>query len=135
MPDPEADQGPHRFTYALLPHSGDWRGEVLCAGYGLNNPARLIPRMSPISVWDCDQPALILETLKPAEDGQGLILRCYEAWGTRGTARLRLPWPVQQAQRMDLLEQPVSEVEMRDEALEIPYKPFEIITLRISTLH
>lgn len=28
MPDPEADQGLHRFTYALLPHSGDWRSEV-----------------------------------------------------------------------------------------------------------
>ena len=35
---------------------------------------------------------------------------------------------------MDLLEQPASEVEMHDEALEISYKPFEIITLRISTL-
>ena len=90
--------------------------------------------MPPISVWDCNQPALILETLKPAEDGQGLILLCYEAWGTMGAARLRLPWPVQQAQRMDLLEQPASEVEMHDEALEISYKPFEIITLRISTL-
>ena len=28
MPDPVADQGRHIMTYSLLPHIGDWRGEV-----------------------------------------------------------------------------------------------------------
>lgn len=36
-PDPHADQGVHDFTYALLPHLGDWRqGGVIPAGYDLN---------------------------------------------------------------------------------------------------
>ncbi|MEX2540989.1 MAG: alpha-mannosidase, partial [Trueperaceae bacterium] len=45
-PDPQADKGRHRFTYALLPHAGTWReGEVLPHGYALNLPlrARFVP--------------------------------------------------------------------------------------------
>ncbi len=40
-PDADADQGVHRFTYALLPHAGDWRaGEVVRRAAELNAPLR-----------------------------------------------------------------------------------------------
>ncbi|MDJ0860591.1 MAG: glycoside hydrolase family 38 C-terminal domain-containing protein, partial [Dinoroseobacter sp.] len=38
MPDNTADQGYHRFTYALLPHEGDTRVEVRREAYALNLP-------------------------------------------------------------------------------------------------
>jgi len=39
FPDPNADRGHHRFTYALLPHAGDWReGQVVRRAYELNAP-------------------------------------------------------------------------------------------------
>ena len=41
MPDPAADQGAHRMTYSLLPHTGDWRNEVPAAAYDLNDPVLL----------------------------------------------------------------------------------------------
>ena len=47
-PDPQADQGLHRFTYSLLPHSGDWRqAETVRRAYELNVPV--------VSVAACQQ--------------------------------------------------------------------------------
>jgi alpha-mannosidase len=43
-PDPHADEGQHAFTYALLPHQGDWlRGGVLAEAEDLNAPLRARP--------------------------------------------------------------------------------------------
>src|SRR5690606_8833709 len=43
-PDPGADLGVHDFTYALLPHAGDWRaGDVTRAAHELNVPLRVVP--------------------------------------------------------------------------------------------
>ena len=38
MPDPEADQGEHRFAYSLLPHTGTWGETTIGAAYALNDP-------------------------------------------------------------------------------------------------
>ncbi|MDY7041502.1 MAG: glycoside hydrolase family 38 C-terminal domain-containing protein, partial [Chloroflexota bacterium] len=38
MPDPEADQGEHRFIYGLLPHAGKWDEATIAAAYALNDP-------------------------------------------------------------------------------------------------
>jgi alpha-mannosidase len=43
-PDPLADAGEHAFTYALLPHQGDWmQGGVLAEAEDLNAPLRARP--------------------------------------------------------------------------------------------
>src|SRR5690242_21418473 len=42
-PDPQADQGIHRFTYSLLPHRGDWReARTVQRAYELNVPAIIL---------------------------------------------------------------------------------------------
>ena len=53
---------------------------------------------------EVDDPALVLDTIKRAEDSDALILRLYEAHGGRGTARVRLGVPFSRACRTDLLE-------------------------------
>ena len=69
-PDPEADQGEHEIAYALLPHHGGWQeaGVVaearafaapLLLGAGTRRPRSLVP---------IDDPALVLDTIKRAED-------------------------------------------------------------------
>lgn len=38
-PDPDADQGLHRFTYAIYPHAGDWiDAKTVQRGYEVNQP-------------------------------------------------------------------------------------------------
>lgn len=89
FPDPLADEGPHRFTYALMPHEGDWRTSgVREAAHALNTPLPFLPTTNlatgvyaPLRVKGL---ASSLAALKPAEDGDGLILRLYEPNGARG---------------------------------------------------
>lgn len=88
MPYDGADIGPHEFTYAFYPHQGDWReGHVpqMCAR--LCQPLLAVPvgggealpgRFSFASV---DRSEIMLEIVKPAEDGRGVVVRLYEALG------------------------------------------------------
>jgi len=114
-PDPRADEGAHAFTYALLPHPGDWlAGGVLAEAEDLNQPlrARVLAgpaaegTWTPLGFGDGDA-AVALGALKPAEEGPGLVLRVYEPQGARGplTPRLAAGWRV--AGAVDLLERPL----------------------------
>jgi alpha-mannosidase len=102
-PDPEADQGEHVVTYSLYPHLGDWRaGGTVLAAYVLNRPARLhvlttedaertqsSRRMETVaSLISAVPEAVVIEAVKRAEDGDGLIIRLYEAHGGRHIARI-----------------------------------------------
>ena len=87
FPDPDADLSEHHFTYSLLPHTGDWRNGTVPAAYGLNNPliVHLVQgtpqgasEAGQYSLVHVDAPQIIVETVKQAEDGDGLIVRLYE---------------------------------------------------------
>ena len=105
MPDPEADAGRHAFAYALMPHAGGWReagvvGEAAC----FNAPLRWTAAPVPESFASVDDPNLVLDTIKRAEDSDALVLRLYEAHGGRGRARLRVAAPFSSARRANVLE-------------------------------
>ncbi len=110
-PDPLADEGRHRFTYALMPHAGDWReGGVREEAEDLNQPlltaikSGLAPgHFAPLSVTGVD---VALAALKPAEDGDGLVLRVYEPAGRRGRIAVAPPrgWAI--SGPVNLLEEP-----------------------------
>src|SRR5207302_1858516 len=81
-PDPAADLGKHRFTYALMPHPGDFReAGVIAAAEDLNNPLRVVrgggaagERRSLIEV---DQPQVVVEAIRRAEDSDAVVLLTY----------------------------------------------------------
>ncbi|NUQ71813.1 MAG: alpha-mannosidase [Chthonomonadales bacterium] len=137
-PDPEADRGVHEFTYALLPHRGDWRERVVNAAYELNAPllartvtphAGRLPRVrSTISV---DRPSVIVETVKMAEDGRGLIVRVYEARGCRGPVQLTFTRAVAEAEECNLLEEPIGPVDAAGFHIAFDILPWQIRTFRI----
>jgi len=138
-PDPQADRGQHHFTYSLLPHRGDASNSgVPLAGYDLNVPMRalLLPVQEGVlaqthAYFRLDKPNLVLDSVKRAEDGDGIIIRLYEAFRRRGTARLITNGLCSRATRTDLLERNQEEVEVRGGAIWLDYRPFEIITLRL----
>ena len=77
-----------------------------------------------------DAPGLVVDTVKRAEDGDALVVRLYEAYGGRGTARLRLGVPFAGvAARGNLLEDRLEPLEVEDGAVVLPYRPFEILTV------
>ena len=76
----------------------------------------------------------MVDVIKLADDGHGVIVRGHETKGSRGRARLRIDFmDVAKAIRTDLLESPIDEpVELSDTGLEISYRPYEIITIRLA---
>ena len=105
MPDPDADVGQHEFAYAVMPHAGGWReAGVVAEAARFESPIRWAPAAEGRSFFAVDDPNLVLDTVKRAEDSDALVLRLYECHGARGTARLRVGVPFTAARRCNLLE-------------------------------
>jgi alpha-mannosidase len=145
-PDAHADEGVHRFTYSLLPHMGDWReAQTVRHGYELNVPVTCVKgrkKSVPIppvpakgtegaSFMQVDCAHVIVETVKPAEDGDGLIVRLYEAHNQRGCGRLSFVSPILSAQECNLLEQHIHDASYEGNVLSFQANPFEIKTYRL----
>ena len=131
-PDPEADIGRHEFAYALVPHAGGWRdagivGEAAC----FNAPLRATSGPVPESFAWVDDPNLVLDTIKRAEDSDALVLRLYEAHGARGLARVRVAVAFSSAVRANLLEDDGAALVVEGGAVLVPYHPHEIVTLKL----
>ena len=130
-PDPQADLGAHQFRYALYPHDGALAaGEVVRRAHEFNTPWTILPGATSAarSWFSVDTPHLVLDTIKRAEDSDALIVRLHECHGARGTARLGTSVAIQEACRVNLLEEDPEPLATLDA---IPFRPFEIITLRL----
>jgi alpha-mannosidase len=126
-PDPDADRGRHDIAYAVMPHAGSWQDAgVVAEARTFSEP--VVPARGSGSLASAGG-GLVLDTIKRAEDSDALVLRLYEPHGGRGTARVRLAQPVTEVRRANLLEEPGERLDVRDGAVEIPYRPFEVITI------
>ncbi|HEX5898549.1 MAG TPA: glycoside hydrolase family 38 C-terminal domain-containing protein [Solirubrobacteraceae bacterium] len=132
-PDPDADVGHHELAFAILPHPGGWQeAGVTAQAMCFNAPLLLGERGGKEGSWfSTDAPGLLIDTVKRAEDGDALIIRLYEAHGGRGTARLRVGIPFAEAWFTNLLEERLAPAEVDGEAVVIPFRPFEIVTVAL----
>lgn len=139
-PDPLADEGMHEFTYALFPHQEDLtRGKVIEEAYNFNYPLRYQIVEShtgslsdSFSLGSIDRAGIVVEAIKMAEDGDGVIIRLYESFGCRGKFLLRLTAPVVRVWLCDMLERVLEVVTFVNNAFEYAIKPFEILTFKIT---
>ena len=76
-------------------------------------------------------PALVIDTVKKAEDSDALIVRLYEAHGSHGKATLRLDRKFKSARLCNLLEDEGKPLVLRGHLLPISYRPHEIITIKL----
>ena len=137
-PNTEADQGEHSFTYSLLPHRGGFRdGHTVEEAYLLNRPLEAVQTVgggglpSEFSLVSCDCPNIVIETVKQAEDGNGFIVRLYDAWDRKSRPVLKFGIPIRKIILCDLSENDMEEVGSSDEVT-LPVSNFEIITLRFT---
>ena len=70
---------------------------------------------------------MIIETIKPAEDGTGVVLRLYESLGRPTTTALRTTLPHTSANETDLLERPIASADLGH----LEFGPFEIKTIHL----
>lgn len=138
FPDPEADRRQHCFTYALLPHAGSWaEAEVVNRAIELNTPLCGQPGMLPSefpatrSFITLAGTPVVIESLKPAEDGDGLILRLYEPYGARGEVSVSIDFPVTQVLTCNHVEENDHEVAQHGNGFNLPVNPFQIKTFRL----
>ena len=130
-PDPNADQGLHQFTYALMPHPGDFReAGVIEAAEDLNAPLHVVrtnlAEGTSRSLLEVDTRQVIVEAIKRAEDSDAVIVRLYEAWGRPCQARITTTLPSRRVTLCDLLER-----ERGETSLELDFRPFQIVTLKL----
>ena len=81
-----------------------------------------------------DAPNVIVETVKPAEDGSGdVVLRLYESMrtATRCTLTLSDLLPTGKATCTNMLEEYEADLEIVGGALALDFGPFEIKTIRL----
>ena len=125
FPDKTADRGIHRFTYAFCPFENGDLAKVVREGYRLNNPLRITDGVAFDSLAAVDDPGVIIETVKRAESGDGVVLRLYESLGRPTTTALRVDRAYRAAHQTDLLERPSGEADLD----RIDFGPFEIKTI------
>ncbi|CAM3660039.1 MULTISPECIES: alpha-mannosidase [Saccharibacillus] len=136
-PDWSADQGEHVFTYALLPHAGDWAaGRTAEEAWTLNDPPLAVRGAYTAgegrSLIRTDTARIAIDAIKRAEDGDGFIVRLHEYAGRRIHANLSSDYSAASWQVCDLLERPIDgEEKSTGAALRQLFKPYEILTLRV----
>lgn len=125
FPDRTADRGIHRFTYAFCPFDDGDLAKVVREAYRLNNPLLISEGVRFDSVAAVDDPGVIIETVKRAERGEGVVLRLYESLGRPTTTTLRVDLPHRTARETDLLERPTGQADLG----RLVFRPFEIKTI------
>jgi alpha-mannosidase len=141
-PDPEADLGTHQFAYSLLPHRGGAGSETIAAAYAFNDPLivhqtkrgsqktrQKYDLVAPLIQADKDD--IVIETIKQAEDGKGIIVRFYEALCRRGKINLTANFEIADCCKTNLLERRLEPISFTKNNISLNVSPYEIVNLRI----
>jgi len=134
FPDPEADQGEHRFRVSILP--GASVADAIGQGFRLNLPPRAVRGASAFDpLLSVDGAGVVIEAVKLADDDSGdVIVRLYEALGSLRTATLRPAFAWTAAEEVDLLERPAASGTVTGVdagAVTVRLRAFQLATLRI----
>lgn len=132
-PDPHADRGRHRFTYAVHPHEGGLGPSTTRHARHLNAPLVIAQVPAREAAFVVEPGAVLLDTVTLDGAGGALVLRLYESAGVPCTASVRLGGgpaafaDLRGARLVNLLLDDLGPVDLDA----IPLRPFEIVTLRI----
>ncbi|MFE5320840.1 alpha-mannosidase [Paenibacillus sp. NPDC056579] len=144
MPDPTCDLGEHTFTYAILPHEGDWfaAGTVQQA-HRLNIPVTVVslpepgteaaakPLPAELSFLSASGEHVVIDTVKRAEDSNDWIVRCYEFAGKRGEVQFTTHFAIEQVEEVNLLEREGEDILHEPHQFRAFFSPYELKTFRI----
>jgi alpha-mannosidase len=140
VPDPNADIGDQEFVYSLYPHRGTWQSaDTVAQGFELNSPLHAyLPGKHTGSAErqrsfvEIDQKTVVVDCLKRAQDGDGIILRVYESAACRCATGVTLAFDVVGVTECNLMEEHEADVEVSNKnSFEFFIKPYEVRTFRI----
>lgn len=134
VPDMYADKGVQEFTYAFYAWNGPFiESGVVREAYELNCPVLAVKGSAgEKSLFRLDHPAVIIETVKLAEDrSDDLIVRLYESLGSTVRCALHVDLPVMKAVQTNMLEADEEELDVKEREIGLEFRPFEIKTVRL----
>jgi alpha-mannosidase len=123
--------------FSITPHSGTWQeAKTYRSGWELNTPllsytvenavgSRTLP--ASLSFLSSSSDHAVVTVVKQAEDGDGIVVRLFEAEGREGQSSLAFFVPVRGAVVANLLEEKQSEVTLD----RVPLRKDEIKTLKL----
>lgn len=128
--DPLADRGRHRIEYAFYPHKGDYKAaEMHKFAFEYEYPAVCLKGSEQPAIQlgdsflEVEPEKLIVTAVKPAEDGNGIIVRGFEPYGKEVDVEFDGKLAMRDSNRMDILERDLKEEEGK-------LGPHKIMTLR-----
>ncbi len=136
-PYDKIDRCRHRFTYSLYPHTGTcYTGRTIPLAHQLNSAltvyrtkahAGTLPES--LSFLHCDNPNVIIDTVKPAEREKAFVIRLYETCNEHSDVTLYINLPCTSVKACNLLEIPEAEYPYtKNQPFHFQIKPFEIKT-------
>lgn len=133
-PDMTADKGRQEFTYAFYAWNSSFAdSSIVQEAYDLNCPALTAPGAAgERSLFAVSAPNVIVETVKPAEDGSAdVVVRLYESKRMATRCTLSTTLPATQAIQTDMLENELKELPLSDGEVALEFRPFEVKTIRL----
>ena len=83
------------------------------------------------NLFACDNGNLIIDTVKPAENGDGIVVRLYESNGASGTAVITGKQTFASVTEINLVEETIAPVEWDNNTLSFAFTPYEIKTFLV----
>lgn len=131
-PDPRGDAGLQKFSYAIRPHEGGFSAEaVIRPACELHSPIFAGGGAARASLFRISEPNIVCEAVKPAEDGNGYIIRLYEAERCGCRTMLHFGSPPAAVHRTNLLEEKTGDIKVCGTGVDLDFRAFEIVTLRV----
>ena len=138
-PDPKGDLGYHKFTYSFYPHAGTWQtGGTVQEAFLLNLPLdgkEVAPNKGTLpaehSFISCDVDDVIIDTVKSAQDGNGIIVRVYQSRRVRGERTLTINLPFTEVYECNLMEEENKLIDHKGNTITFNITPFEVKTFRL----
>lgn len=137
-PDATADEGISTFRYSLYPHAGAWR-EADTVKLGFNENIRLKAGFikgnggsdTGRSFGKICGDSVILDAVKKAQDGNGIIVRVYEAETRHCKAEVEFDFDYSKVIECNMMECDEHEIPCNGKKFKFSLKPHEVKTFRL----
>ena len=139
-PDPVGDKGVSTFVYRLYPHAGNWsQADTVKYAFELNQPLKGFSTAAQNgtlgtekSFIEVSRRNIAVDAVKPAQDGNGIILRMYEAGKSRGKVNVKFNLAeVKKVIECNLMEVDETELEFANNEFEFDITPNQVRTFRV----
>ncbi|HET6451542.1 MAG TPA: glycosyl hydrolase-related protein, partial [Spirochaetia bacterium] len=137
--------GTHVFEYSIIPHAGPWsEAGVLALAHQFAVPALVFPlaqgggaapglppAAAGVPLVQVDREEISLSALKAAEEGDGCIVRMWNASDRTVDAAVRFGVPAASVLRTDLAERGGERLAGKDGVFTVQVAPWKIVTLKV----